>query len=179
MQKSNHLITLSFVPFVASTFFVGLLPSPSEAGFWSKARDSIKKEINNCVSGGCDPLTSPKEVIKTTTGARAVGAATNRWYNRQVRINTAKANDVKNRFKKYLNDNLTCWEFPGMEGVCTEINNYNGLNFPIQRVSWQKFGSLYNPTVVKKARDCVSQKNLIFGSNPSNFQCFLYSQFFE
>jgi hypothetical protein len=179
MKKSNCLITLSFVPFVASAFFVCLLPSPSEANFLKGVGNSIKKEVNNCISGGCNPLTSPKEIIRTTTGARAVGAATNRWYNRQVRINTAKANDAKNRLKKYLNGYLKCWEFPSMEGVCTEINNYHGLSLPIQRVSWQKFDSLYNPTVAKFARNCISQKNLVFGNAPSNFQCFPYSQFFE
>jgi len=179
MKKSNCLITLSFVPLVASTFFGYLLPAPSEAGFLNRVRNGIKKEVNNCVSGGCNPLTSPKEIIRTTTGARAIGAATDRWYNRQVRINTAKANDAKNRLKQHLNDNLNCWEFPSMEGVCTEINNYHGLNLPIQRVSWQKFESLYNRDVTKFVRNCINQKNLVFGSQSSNFKCFQYSQFFE
>lgn len=82
------------------------------------AVDSIKKEGNNCIRGGCDPTrTNPRETIKTLTGARAVGAATNRWLNRQVRVQGAKVNSFKKRLIDEINNNAQCMELlPDMEG---------------------------------------------------------------
>jgi hypothetical protein len=174
--KHFTVSSLTTVFIVSSSILV--LQSPVHAGFWDNARRSIKKEVNNCVSGGCDPTrTNPKEVLRTTTGARAIGAATDRWLNRQIRINTAKANDLKNRLRQNINENFKCLEFPTMEGVCTELNQYHGLNMQIQRFSWKQFADLY-PSNVQFARNCIDQKNIVFGK-PSTLRCLPFSQYPE
>ncbi|MBW4445445.1 MAG: hypothetical protein KME38_00835 [Spirirestis rafaelensis WJT71-NPBG6] len=89
-----YLITLSLI--VSS--IVSLTQTSVQAGWIRNTVNSIKKEGNNCIRGGCDPTrTTPRETLRTLTGERAIGAATNRWLNRQVRVQGAKVNSFKQR----------------------------------------------------------------------------------
>lgn len=93
-NRQTFICVITFALIVSSV--VPLTQTSVQAGWVRNAVNSIKKEGNNCIRGGCDPTrTNPRETIRTLTGARAVGAATNRWLNRQVRVQGAKVNSFK------------------------------------------------------------------------------------
>ena len=176
--KYNVLSSFTAIALVLSALTA--FPSPAHAGFWSKARDSVRDELKNCVRGGCDPTrTNPREVIKTGTGYRAIGAATNRWANRQIRIADAKANEVKIRFKEYISSNSSCMEIlPDMQGVCTDLNKAYGLDMQIKTRTLRQLASEYISEDVQFIENCSNQKNMLF-VNPTILRCFPLSSYTE
>ncbi len=176
--KGRIISSLTTVVLVASSLTV--VQSPAHAGFWSKARDSVRDELKNCVRGGCDPTrTNPREVLNTASGFRAIGAATNRWANRQVRIADAKANEIKIRARKYISNNSSCMEvLPDMQGVCTDLNNAYGLNMQIKTRTLRQIASEYISEDVKFIVNCSNQKNIPF-VNSTTLSCFPLSSYTE
>ena len=180
MNFIKHHILSGFTATVLVSSALTAFQAPAHAGFWSKARDSVRDELKNCVRGGCDPTrTNPREVIKTGTGYRAIGAATDRWANSQIRISDAKANEVKIRFRKYISSNSSCMEIlPAMQGVCTDLNNAYGLNMQIKTRSLRQIASEYISEDIQFLVNCSNQKNIPF-VNPTTLSCFPLSSFTE
>ncbi|MBS3029758.1 MAG: hypothetical protein HCA25_22595 [Dolichospermum sp. DET50] len=179
MNPSKHRMMFGLTTAVLVSSSLTVLQFPARAGFWSNTVDSVRHELKNCVHGGCDPTqTNPREVLDTTSGVRAFGAATDRWMNRQVRIGTAQANELKNRLQQRINENSQCMELPSMEGVCTELNQYYGLNMPIERLSWEQIASRQTNANVQFLSDCVNKKNLPFEST-KELICLPYSNYTE
>ena len=173
----------TFIYIITCTLIVSsvatLTQTSVQAGWFKNTVNSIKKEVKNCTSGGCDPTrATPGGTIKTITGARAVGAATDRWLNRQVRVQGAKVNEFKQRFIDKINNNAECMELPGMEGVCSELNSFHGLNMRIKRISWEALIATNSSKDINYLRNCVNKPGIAFDS-PESWSCVNMSNYTE
>ncbi|MBD2428571.1 hypothetical protein [Phormidium sp. FACHB-1136] len=185
IELANHLLTArrhmfrNIVPISIALLSLVSLAPPAQAGFWEETFDSIRNEVDNCLSGGCDPTTvTPEDVIRTTTGARAVGAAFDRWLGRQVRIYSQEYEELKQSLRQYINENYTCMQvLPETAGLCENLNDLYGLNMPIRNYYWTDLLNQYSVGDVEFLQQCVAEYGLPF-DNPDTWGCLPIGEYF-
>ncbi len=187
MSRNIALISITL-------FSLGSLALPAQAGFWEDTLDSIGNEVDSCLSGGCDPTNeidsclsggcdpttaTPEDIIRTTTGARAVGAAFNRWFGRQVNIYSQEYEELKQSLRQHINENATCMQvLPETAGLCENLNDLYGLNMPIRNYYWADLLGQYSVEDVEFLQQCVADYGLPFDS-PDTWGCLPIGEYLE
>jgi hypothetical protein len=192
LTARRHMYRNIVLTSIALVSLVSLAP-PVQADFLEDTFDSLRNEVDNCLSGGCDPTNevdnclsggcdpttvTPEDFIRTTTGARAVGAAFDRWLGRQVRIYSQEYEELKQSLRQYINENYTCMQvLPETAGLCENLNDLYGLNMPIRNYYWADLLNQYSVGDVEFLQQCVAEYGLPFDS-PDTWGCLPIGEYF-
>lgn len=67
---------------------------------------------------------------------------------------------------------------PEMQGVCSELNSFHGLNMRIKQISWDALIANSGSGNVNFLRNCVNTPGIAFES-PQSFSCVNLSNYTE
>ena len=91
----------------------------------------------------------------------------------------AKADRLKQKLIDEINANAQCTEvLPAMQGVCSELNSFYGLNMEIKQISRESLIADYTSGTTNYLINCINTQGIVF-ERPETFSCLNLSNYSE